>query len=531
MFKKRLTCAIVYFCLFCTSLILPSSFATLSAQEHRALALKIKSKLKFGIAFKVPKNKKAGFAKLNYCALVKKSWIATLSVKKSGSYTTAPGNQSAQNKICKTLGKAFVKAGITYKKTTASSSPAISSSASSFVRIIGSAEEYPITYGIGTASAETVFELPSNYSIIEIASPPQIVAGTSCYYAFISPTGSISCLSGVKGISGASVLSVKTARAFQSDADKSVYFVGTKELGIASKELFRLTASGALNTVYSTPSLGTISGYLTLSNGDILISLELANTENISDPSYDKAPVLKLLSGGVETTLSSDTRAISGNSLGWISEFADGRAYTGLSNYSGSTSGLASTAQLHRLTEGLDGLELYLTPSSEPICSGITTGPLCAYGASIVRSSVSTPSATYLVAQEPLLSFPFSLSSSLIKVYPALDTVSLTSLVNPSGMAGYGSTLLIAGKTAAGQGTLVSYNTDLNTETVIKTGILIGDGPYFVKRSSSFIAYGTDFSNMPPTLVAIEVPISSTGTLGAARLSSIALGSTINIAF
>jgi hypothetical protein len=112
-----------------------------------------------------------------------------------------------------------------------------------------------------------------------------------------------------------------------------------------------------------------------------------------------------------------------------------------------------------------------------------------------------------------------------------LEVISLPSLVNPSGMASFGSTLLIAGKSSGGQGTLVAYNTDSRVETVVHTGILIADGPYYVQRSSSFLAYGTDFSVSPPALVAIEVPISETETLGTARISTVSAGSSINIAY
>ncbi|MBX7145472.1 MAG: hypothetical protein K1X79_13565 [Oligoflexia bacterium] len=509
-------------------LILCGAAQLVTAPEAWGLSTKAKSK--FGIALKIPKKSKGNFPNLNYCARIGGKWLAAQALK-SGTATLAPGNSKAQNKICEKEGKKFRAGGLTYKKVSSASLqlPA-AHSAASFVRLGATGTAYPIVFGVGSSSAQAIFELQNGYTILELDSPPRTVAGESCYYARIAPSGSLGCLSDLKGISGTSALDVKGGQTFQADTSNNVYFVGATDLTQSSLSLFKLSSTGTLSVVYSVPDLATISGFRVLSAGGIVVSLAQANSSNVLDPGYDEAPVLIYLSSSaVEQELSADTRTLSGNGLNWIAEFADGRAHVGLTNYSGSQTLSADTAQIYRVASSLDSLEHYLTPKLDPICTGLSDGPVCGYGASIIRAAVSTSSETMLVAQEPLVAPATSLSSAVIRVYPNLGVLSLAEVSNPSGMAGLGSTLVIAGKNGSGQGVLISYNTTTLTETVLKTGILVGDGPYYCARSASFLAYGTDLSVTPPKLYAIQIPVSSSGALG--TLVATALSSTSTVSF
>lgn len=512
-----------YFSAYLSSLIVFYLFALTPAQVQAQAAKTVK---KAAIGFVLSKSQKKGNSALKYCVLSKK-WLAASAFKiKDGKATIF--NSKAAEKICKSLGKAFSAASITYKKGVSGAALGAASTSSSFVRVGTSGSVYPIVYGLGAGSAETAFVLPSNYSIIEIASAPQTIAGASCYYAIISPSGTLSCLSTLRSVSGTSSFSVYGGRAFQSDASKNSFFVGSGE-ETANRALYKLSAAGSLSVAYSAAALATISGFKLLSDGRVLISLSQANSSDPLGAGYDVAPQVVLLeSDGTARTLSSDTRTISGKGHNWLGEFIDGRGYIGLTNYSGAGSLASTTAQIHRVTATLDGLEHYLTPASDALCSGESSGPVCAYGASIIRAVASSSDATYVIAQEPL-SGP--LSSAVVRLFPTLGVLLFTNLSNPSGMANLGSSFVIAGKNGSGQGVLIGYNTDTLVETVLKSGILIGDGPYYVERSKSFVAYGTDLSVPPPKLYALEIPVSSTGVLGTLRQTAISAGSSLSFAY
>ena len=512
------------------SLLLLAFLLSITCSNVPTASAASKSK-SFAVAFKVPKSvaKKLKIKGNLYCAQIKGSWVAASTVKK-GKAVLLTSNQQSANKTCKSEGKKFRAGGITYRKLSGGLSNAVQTKANDeIVRLTGAGVAYPVVYGLGTGSAGSVFELPNGLSIVEIASPPQSLAGEQCYYALISSSGAISCLSGLRGISGSSLISVKSGRAFQSNSLDDVYFIGSTDATIGSLGLFKLTDSGDLDSVYVAPALASLTGFRVLSDDSILVSLDQANSSNLADPGYDVAPAVVHISGSaVASLVETDTRTVSGKDLGWMHEFPDGRSYVGLTNYSNSGSLPATSAGLYRVAESLDSLEHMLTPAAQGICSGVSTGPLCGYGASLIRSIVSTETETFAVAQEPFIS---NLSSAVLQLYPTLGVLNFSDLTKPSGMAQFGTTLLLAGQNGSNQGVLISYNTETLEEQLLLSGILIGDGPYYSARSNSFVAYGADLSVVPAVIYAIQIPVNEGGTLGSLVRTAMPTAASISFSF
>lgn len=507
------------------------TFLLLLACCNAEIALAASKSKPFAIAFKAPKTsaKKLKIKGNLYCAQIKGVWQAASSVKK-GKAVLLTSNLKNANKTCKSEGKKFKAGGITYINNSAGLTKlAAASTSEEIVRLTGAGVAYPIVYGLGTGSAGAIFELPNGLSIIEIASPPQTVAGEACYYALISASGALSCLSGLGGISGSSLLSVKAGRAFQSNTLGDVYFIGSTDAALGSLGLFKLTSAGNFSSVYAAPTLATLTGFQVLSDDSIVVSLDQANSSNLADPGYDVAPaVVHISASAVASTVEADTRTVSGKDIGWMHEFPDGSSYIGLSNYSNSGSLPATSAGLYRVAAGLSSLEHMLTPAAESICSGISTGPLCAYGASLIRGIVSTATATFAVAQEPFVS---NLSSAVLQLYPTLSVLSFTDLTKPSGLARFGTTLLIAGQNGSSQGVLISYNTETLEENLLLSGTLIGDGPYYSARSNSFVAYGSDLSVIPAVVYAIQIPVNEDGSLGSLVRTAIPAAASISFTY
>lgn len=515
---------------------------TLSSAVHAAPQMRAASgtkKISSAIAFKLRKADKSKFGNksVKYCYLKNSKWLPAIAYG-NGKATPPSSVVKKDNTRCKQISNKVSGGAVTIGSTSAINSLSqigkLSSGCTTY-RVASDGTVYSICVPLSDA---VIYELPNLYKIIEPVNKPTDIAGVSCYYGLIAPSGAISCLDALRNITvsdaSSSSTSVLGERMFQSDSADNVFFMGSSSATSSGRTIYKLSAAGVLSAFFTPSDTDTfITAFTVLSDDGLVVTGRI-----VDQGSGDTAPSLTIISSsGTPNELVADTRTISGLGLSFLKKFPDGKPYVGLTNYfSGQSTAATSTTRIMRLDSAGTGLENFLSASSaspvglsfDSFCSGApdSLDPFCDYGGTLISSGHATSSKYLAVSQ----GVGIPASRVLVQYSPSLQTLSLTNVPEPRFVGGYLDDVYVSGGDGAGGYKLVHYDPDSAVETVITTGINFMTPLLYAKGANALVGYGSRISDLATVFIQIPITTSGPGTAVtnavplSAGLTSITLG-------